>query len=113
MSQGPVLGDSPACRRRALAQGRDCSMRKWLFAVAAVALGVVGSAQPAAAAAPTRQDINVSDSVVLTDVCPFPVTVSFTVTGTVTTFTDRNGIVTRVEQHSVEQDVFTANDATL
>jgi hypothetical protein len=88
-------------------------MRKWLFAVAAVALGVVGSAQPAAAAAPIHQDVSFSDTATLTGICAVPVRVDLTATGSETVFTDRNGTVTRVEQHLVEQDVFTANGNTL
>ena len=88
-------------------------MRKWLFAVAAVALAAVGSAQPAAAAAPTREPINISDTTVLTGVCPFPVNVAATITGSQTVFTDNSGTTTRVEVHTVEQDVFTANGKTL
>jgi hypothetical protein len=88
-------------------------MRKWLFAIAGAALAAVGLAQPAAAAAPTRQDINLSGSAVLTGVCAFPVTITFTQTGSQTTFTDQNGNTTRLELHTVEQDVFTTNGKTL
>jgi hypothetical protein len=88
-------------------------MRKWLIAGAVAALGVVGLAQPAAAAEPTRQDFTVTDTTVLTDVCPFPVTVELTMTGTRIDFFDENGTLTRIELHSVEQDVFTANGKTL
>ena len=88
-------------------------MRKWLFAVAAVAFTAVASAQPAAAAAPTREPVKFSDTIVLTGVCAFPVNVTVTVTGSQTVFTDQNGTTTRVEVHTVEQDVFTANGKTL
>jgi hypothetical protein len=89
-------------------------MRKWLFAVGAAALAAaVGSAQPAAAAAPTREPVNISTTVVLTGVCAFPVNIAVTFNGTQTTFTDQSGNTTRVEIHAVEQDVFTANGKTL
>jgi hypothetical protein len=88
-------------------------MRKWLIAIAGAALAAVGSAQPAAAVAPTREDINSSDTVVLTGVCAFPVTITFTQTGSQTVFTDQNGNTTRLELHTVERDVFTANGKTL
>jgi len=88
-------------------------MRKWLFAIAGVALAAVGSAQPAAAAAPTREPINISATVVLTGFCAFPVNIAATVTGSQTVFTDQNGNTTRTELHAVEQDVFTANGKTL
>ncbi len=88
-------------------------MRKWLVTVAAVAFTAVASAQPAAAAGPTREPVNYSDTVVLTGVCAFPVNVAVTVTGSQTVFTDQNGNTTRIEIHTVEQDVFTANGKTL
>ena len=88
-------------------------MRKWLLAVAGIALAVVGSAQPAAAAEPIHNPISFSDTAVLTGICAFPVTVSFTATGRETVFTDQSGNVIRVQQHITEQDVFTANGKTL
>ena len=89
-------------------------MRKLLFAVATAALTAVGFAQPAAADAPTRtKDISFSGMDVLTGICAFPVTLTSTNTGTSTVFTDQNGNTTRVEIHTVEQDVFTANGKTL
>jgi hypothetical protein len=88
-------------------------MRRFLLVVTAAALGIIGLAQPAAADPPTRQDIDVTDSTVLTDICSFPVTVDLRQTGTETVFSDRNGNITRVEVHAVEQDVFTANGKTL
>jgi hypothetical protein len=88
-------------------------MRKFLFVVAAAALGIIGLAQPAAADPPSRQDLDFTGSTVLTGVCSFPITVDVSQTGTVTVFTDRNGSTTRVEVHAVEHDVFTANGKTL
>jgi len=88
-------------------------MRKFLFVVAAAALGIFGLAQPAAADAPTRQDLDFTGTTVLADVCSFPITVDIRQTGTQTVFTDQNGNTTRVEVHAVEQDVFTANGKTL
>jgi hypothetical protein len=88
-------------------------MRKILFVVTAAVLGIIGLAQPAAADPPTRQDLDVTDTTVLTDICSFPITVDLRQTGTVTVFTDRNGNTTRVEVHADEQDVFTANGKTL
>jgi hypothetical protein len=88
-------------------------MRKFLLVVTAAALGIIGLAQPAAADPPTREDLDVTDTAVLTDICSFPITVDLRQTGRVTVFTDRNGNTTRVEVHAVEQDVFTANGKTL
>jgi hypothetical protein len=88
-------------------------MRKLLFVITAAALGIVGLAQPAAADPPTRQDLDFTGTAELADVCSFPITVDITQRGTVTQFTDRNGDITRIEVHAVEQDVFTANGKTL
>jgi hypothetical protein len=88
-------------------------LRKWLFAIAGPALAAVGSPQPAAATAPTREPVNISATVVLTGVCAFPVTITFTQSGSQTVFTDQNGNTTRAEIHTVEQDVFTANGKIL
>jgi hypothetical protein len=84
-------------------------MRRLLSTVAAVALAAAALAAPATAVKPERNDFVFSDQAVLTDVCPFPVTVDFTVTGTETLFFDQDGNLTRVQIHIVEQDVFTAN----
>ena len=88
-------------------------MRKWLFAVGAAALAAVGSAHPAAAAAPTQAPFNVSATTVLTGICAFPVTVMGSANGTQTVFTDRNDNTTRIEIRATEQDVFSANGKTL
>lgn len=88
-------------------------MRRLLLTVVAVALGVAALAAPATAVKPERNDFTFTDTAVLTDVCAFAVTVEFTVTGTETLFFDRNGNLTRVQIHNVEQDVFTANNKTL
>jgi hypothetical protein len=88
-------------------------MRKFLSTAVATALGAAALAAPAAAVKPVTSEFTFSDTAVLTDVCPFDVTVEFTVTGTETLFFDRDGNLTRVQIHNVEQDVFTANGKTL
>jgi len=88
-------------------------MRRFLPSVAAAVLAAAVFAQTAAAVEPIREDASFSDTVVLADVCSFPVTAEFTVTGTQTTFFDENGNITRIKFHSVEQDVFSANGKTL
>jgi hypothetical protein len=50
---------------------------------------------------------------VIEDICSFPVTITATLVGTETTFYDQSGAVTRIKDHVVEQDVFSANDETL
>ena len=88
-------------------------MRRFLSIVAAAVLAAAAFAQTAAAVEPIREDFSSSDTVVLADVCSFPVTVEATNTGTETTFFDENGNVTRIQINTVEQDVFSANGRTL
>lgn len=70
-------------------------------------------APTAAAVEPIREDFSFSGTAVLADVCSFPIDVEFTVTGTQTTFFDQDGTITRLQIHTVEQDVFSANGQTL
>lgn len=88
-------------------------MRRFLVAAVAALLAAVALASTAAAAEPVRHDFTWSDTAVLADVCAFPVTVEYGGTGTATVFFDRDGNITRVGQHQIEQDVFTANGNTL
>jgi hypothetical protein len=88
-------------------------MRRFLSIVAAAVLAAAAFAPTAAAVKPIREDASFSDTVVLADVCSFPVTVEYTQTGTLTTFFDENGNITRIQFHNVEQDVFSANGKTL
>jgi hypothetical protein len=89
-------------------------MRRLLLIVAAAVLGAAAFAQSAAAVPPIKEDFTFSDiTAVLTDVCPFPVTVVSEGTGTEIDFFDQNGDLTMVQVHQVEQDVFTANGKTL
>jgi hypothetical protein len=88
-------------------------MRRFLSTFVTVVLATAALAPTAAAVEPTREELSFSDTVVLADVCAFPVTAEVTVTGTVTSFFDDDGNVTMVLIHNVEQDVFTANGSTL
>ena len=88
-------------------------MRSFLATVVGAALAIAALAPTAAAVEPIREDFSFSGTAVLADVCPFPVTAQLTGTVTETVFFDREGNVTRVHDHVVEQDVFTANGKTL
>jgi hypothetical protein len=72
----------------------------------------VGAA-PVAANPPTTTAVDTSFSVVVTDLCAFPVTISGTQSGTSRAFTDRRGVPTRTIFHTVEQDTFSAGGAVL
>jgi hypothetical protein len=112
---GARAREPPPLARRSLQTLKEGStrMRRFLFMAAAAVLGAAALAQSAAAVEPIREDFTFSDTVVLTDVCSFPVTVEYTATGTETLFFDQDGNLTRVQIHQVEQDVFTANGRTL
>jgi hypothetical protein len=70
-------------------------------------------AHPAAAIEPTRVPIDETDIYVVEDICSFPITITATVVGTETTFYDQSGEVTRIHDHVVEQDVFSADGESL
>ena len=85
-----------------------------LLLLSLIALGTTAVlAQPAAAVEPTREPIDETDTIVVEDICSFPVTITATVVGTETTFYDQSGAVTRIQLHIVEQDVFSANGVSL
>jgi hypothetical protein len=88
-------------------------MHKLVIAATAVLLASV-VAQSAAAAPPLIEELPPFElSTVMTGVCPFPVTVDSTLTGSQITFFDQAGNVTRVEITTHEQDNFSANGKTL
>jgi hypothetical protein len=88
-------------------------MRRFLATGVAAVLATAALPATAAAVEPIREEISSSDTVVLADVCSFPVTAEATATGTQTSFFDDEGNLTRIEIHIVEQDVFSANGRTL
>ena len=89
-------------------------MHRLAIAVAAAALSVVALASSAAAAPPDRLELPpFTFSAPLTGVCPFTVTVTSMLTGSLTTFYDNNGNITREVIDNAERDVFTANGKTL
>ena len=82
--------------------------------LAVVALSAAVFVSAAAAAQPTKIDFPPATSTsTITGVCAFPVSVSFTASGTETDFVDQSGALTRIHVHIVEQDVFSANGKTL
>jgi hypothetical protein len=96
--------------------GRSRMMRRFrlLVLLSLLALSATGIlAQPAAAIEPTREPIDDTITSVIDDICSFPVTITATLVGTETTFYDQSGEVTRIQDHVVEQDVFSANGESL
>jgi len=89
-------------------------MLRRLTAVFLVAVGAVIFALSALADTPTRTEFTgLTASVVLTDVCAFPVNADVTFSGFEIDYVDQNGALTRIFVHQVEQDTFTANGRTL
>jgi hypothetical protein len=88
-------------------------MLRVLFAISALVLAAAALAPTAIAVAPEKSEFEFTSTAVLTDVCAFPVTVEFSVSGTEIDFFDESGNLTRVQIHNTEQDVFTANGKTL
>jgi hypothetical protein len=89
-------------------------MLRLVVSVAAVVVLVMAIASAAAAAPPDRVELPpFTFSAPLTGVCPFTVTVTSSLTGSLTTFYDRDGNITREVIDNAERDVFTANGKTL
>src|SRR5262249_19736746 len=83
--------------------------RSWVARLLCVAAGSFSLL----ASPPVKQDIDITSQVVLLDICGFPVTIDFTVTGTLTSFFDKSGNLVRVALETVEQDTFSANGKVL
>jgi hypothetical protein len=82
--------------------------------LAMVALSAAVFVSAAAGAEPTKFDLPPDTfTSTVTGVCAFPVSVSYTVSGTETDFVDQSGALTMIHLHVVEQDVFSANGKTL
>lgn len=98
-------------RLGAQARPRHARMLGIIVVSLALALGVF--AATAAAAEPIVSQGTISDSEVVTSLCAFPVTLSFTAAFTRTEFLDTSGNPTRIAYHLNEQDTFSANGKTL
>jgi hypothetical protein len=89
-------------------------MLKRLMIVFVIAVSAVIFTSSAAADKPTRTEFaGLTFTSVLTDVCQFPVTVDSTISGFEIDYFDKSGALTRIFDHVVEQDTFTANGKTL
>jgi hypothetical protein len=98
-------------------EGRSRGMRRFrlLILLSLISLSVTGVlARPAAATEPTKEPFGPdTTTVVVEDICSFPVTITAVNSGTQTTFLDQNGALTRIHFYVVEQDTFTANGKSL
>jgi hypothetical protein len=92
--------------------GRARRLAPWVAAVCAVVAAAIVS--NASAAPPDRLSYEYSfDGIVVTDLCPFPVTVGGVVSIDERRFRDNDGALTAIDRHSVEQDTFSANGHSL
>ena len=81
---------------------------------AAAVLAILAVASQAAAAPPQLVTYNYSfDGIVVTDLCPFPVTIGGVVSVDERRFVDGSRALTAIDRHSVEQDTFGANGRSL
>jgi hypothetical protein len=87
--------------------------RELIVGLAAVLGAVVFVSTTAAAPAERTEFSDVTFSNVLTDVCPFDVTVDSVVNGFEIDFFDADGNIVRAQIHQTEQDTFSANGKTL
>jgi hypothetical protein len=83
------------------------------FVVFALLIGLAVFASAAAADKPVRSQFTFSGSDVLTDICPFPITIADVGSGTETDFLDQSGALTRIKLPVDEQDTFSANGKSL
>jgi hypothetical protein len=83
------------------------------LAVAAAAVAAVALPASAAAGQPVTSYPTHHVFALLTDVCPFPVTVEGDSPGTERDYFDQSGALTRIEVHATEQDTFSANGKSL
>jgi hypothetical protein len=86
---------------------------RWLVIVSIVAVSAAVFALPAAADSPTKSEYPLHLSGVLTDVCSFPINVDSQISITEIDFFDKSGALTRITQHQVAHDTYTANGKTL
>jgi hypothetical protein len=84
-----------------------------LVLVSIVAVTAAIFASPVAADKPTKSEYQWNPSSVLTDVCSFPVSVDSKISVTEIAYYNASGALTRIYDHMVEQDTFTANGKTL
>jgi hypothetical protein len=86
-------------------------MRRLL--AAAVALSFAALASTAGASTPQRRHQVFAATVVVTDICPFPVTIDFSADWAITDFTGTDGTLVRTHLAGSETDVFSANGRSL
>lgn len=84
-----------------------------LIACLVLVAGLGADTMPAVAVEPDKHPIEFTYSLELTDICAFPLTIFGTVTGTEILYFDQDGVLTRLFNHAVEQDTFSANGKAL
>ena len=80
--------------------------------VVAVALAALAAPTAFAVKPVTEPLVGYDGTEVLTGYCAFPTTVEYKITGTVTSFYDRDGVLVKQEYHYYEVDTLSANGKT-
>ncbi len=91
-------------------QGR---IQKAVLTSTAAFAGLLLAWSSAKAAQPVKFSGTISGTEVLTGIAPFPITVEYVATVTEIDYFDSSGALVRIYNHSVEQDIFSANGKTL
>ncbi len=99
--------------RPSLSTRRGRLIVRCLVIVAIVAVSAAIFAAPAAADQPTKSSDTFETDGILTGVCSFDVGVHSTIAYTDIAYYNASGALTRIYDHMVEQDTFTANGKTL
>jgi hypothetical protein len=86
---------------------------RFVFAFVLVLSALGFSTSAALAAPPLKNDYVVTQNVVTSDICSFPITIDATYTFTNIVFLDNTGAFLREFDHVIEVDVFSANGKTL
>jgi hypothetical protein len=100
-------------RRSSYPPERKVVKRRIAGCAATAIVTLVAMASPAGAAQPVREPLNSTSTATVTTLCAFPVSVTFQFTGERLSLYDGNGTLSRLIEHGVERDTYTANGKIL
>lgn len=92
---------------------RVSGARRLILVMVAAAAAVAVLAPSAASVPPTRTSGTFTSSTTMTGVCSFPVSVDSVLTFTETVYTNQSGALTRIYDHVIEQDTFSAHGTSM
>ena len=99
--------------QQSLSTRRGRLLVRCLVIVSIVAVSAAIFASPAVADKPPRYQFEFPFSIVLTDICSFPITLDLTINATEIDYFDRDGTLVRWAWQAEQRDIFTANGKTL